>query len=183
MDAVFAILVLGAVIFFGALISAGNERQRKALEGIREQAAQWAIQDLRLKREKLARDVKVDDPVAWLNQVVAKVYGENMDLTVTEVFDNPQALVCTAKDGRKVVFSPATPNDIHRMKRERTNRLSRINDNTHPLFMLSRRVEYIEITVLNGGTMFDLELLIAWKLLTGKQHFQERLQVFLSSVS
>jgi len=27
MDAVLAILVLGAVIFFGALISAGNERQ------------------------------------------------------------------------------------------------------------------------------------------------------------
>ena len=75
MDAILAILVLGAVIFFGALISAGNERQRKALDGIREQTALWAMQDLRLKREKLARDVKVDDPIAWLNQVVAKVYA------------------------------------------------------------------------------------------------------------
>ena len=55
MDAVLAIFVLGAVIFFGALISAGNERQRKALDGIREQTALWAMQDLRLKREKLAR--------------------------------------------------------------------------------------------------------------------------------
>ena len=32
-------LILGAVIFFGALISAGNERQHKALDGIQEQAA------------------------------------------------------------------------------------------------------------------------------------------------
>src|SRR6185369_16991945 len=102
MDAVLAILVLGAVIFFGAMISAGNERQRKALDGIREQAALWAMQDLRLKREKLARDAKVNDPVAWLNQVVAKVYGESLDLAVTEFFENPQALVCTGKDGRRV---------------------------------------------------------------------------------
>lgn len=62
------------------LISDGNDRQRKALDGIREQAALWAMQDLRLKREKLAREVKVDDPLAWLNQVVAKVYGENLGL-------------------------------------------------------------------------------------------------------
>jgi hypothetical protein len=60
MDAVFAILVLDAMIFFGALISTGNERQRKALEGIREQAAQWAMQDLRLKRENLARELSND---------------------------------------------------------------------------------------------------------------------------
>jgi hypothetical protein len=99
MDAEFEILGLAAVIFFGVLISTGNERQRRALDGIREQAALWATQDLRLKREKLARDVKVDDPVAWLNQAVAMVYGKSLDLTVTEVFENPQALVCTAKDG------------------------------------------------------------------------------------
>lgn len=165
MDAVFALLVLGAVIFFGALISAGNERQRKALEGIRKQAAQWAMQDLRLKREKLARDVKVGDPVDWLNQVVAKVYGENLRLTVTEVFENPQALVCTAKDGRKVVFSLMSPEDIQQMKRERKNRLARI-ENTHPLKVLSQKTKHLEITILNAGLMFDLELSIVLEKIT-----------------
>jgi len=53
------------------------------------------MQDLRLKREKLARDVKVDNPVAWLNQVVAKVYRESLDLTVTEFFEKtPGAGLC-----------------------------------------------------------------------------------------
>jgi hypothetical protein len=71
MDVVLAILVLGAVIFFGALISVGNERQRRALDGIREQAALWAMQDLRMKREKLAREVRVDDPLGWLNKILS----------------------------------------------------------------------------------------------------------------
>lgn len=166
MDAIFAILVLGAVIFFGALISAGNERQRKAIDGIREQAAQWAIQDLRLKREHLARDVKVDDPVAWLNRVVAKVYGENLEMTVTEVFDTPQTLVCTAKDGRKVAFSPTSPDEICRIKQSRKSKLAKIG-NTNPLLSLPHKAEIMELTMLNAGVVFDLEYPIAWKLLSG----------------
>lgn len=168
MDVVLAILVLGAVIFFGALISAGNERQRKALDGIREQAALWAMQDLRLKREKLARDVKVDDPVAWLNQVVAKVYGESLDLTVTEFFETPQVLVCSGTDGRRVLFSPTSPEDIRRMKRESTSKLSRLG-NVHPLMGLPRQVEQLEISILNGGILFDLELPLAWKSLVDSE--------------
>ena len=46
--------VLAAVLFFGVLISIGNERQRKAIDGIREQAARWAETDIRLKRAKHA---------------------------------------------------------------------------------------------------------------------------------
>jgi hypothetical protein len=179
MDTVLAILVLGAVIFFGALISAGNERQRRALDGIREQAALWAMQDLRLKREKLAREVKVDDPIAWLNQVVAKVYGESLELTVTEIFDNPQALVCMAKDGKKVVFSPASPGDINRLKRERKTKLSRIGNN-HPLINLPRKLDNIEISILNSDVLFDLELPLVWRLLSGVDIYQaDKLWVYL----
>lgn len=167
MDAVFAILVFGAVIFFGALISAGNERQRKALEGIREQAALWAIQDLRLKREHLARDVKVDDPIAWLNRVTTKVVGEDLGLVVTEVFDNPQALVCTAKNGRKVIFSPAASREVEKMKQKRLNKLSHV-EKIHPLMNLSRNIVGVELSMLTSGIMFDLELQIAWQFLVGK---------------
>ena len=47
--------VLLAVLLLGALISAANERQRKAIDGLREQVEAWAEQDIRIKREKLAR--------------------------------------------------------------------------------------------------------------------------------
>lgn len=166
MDAVFAILVLGAVIFFGALISAGNECQRKALEGIREQTAQWAMQDLRLKREKLARDVKVDDPVAWLNQIAAKVYGKNLDLSVSESFNNPQVLVCISKDGKKLAFSPVSPGEIHRMYSAHKNKLMRIG-NTNPLWALPKKAIHNEASILNSGLYFDLELSIVWESQAG----------------
>ena len=39
LDILFALAVLAAVIIFGALISMGNERQRRAIDGLREQAA------------------------------------------------------------------------------------------------------------------------------------------------
>jgi len=180
MDAVLAILVLGTGIFLGALISAGNERQRKAIDGIREQATLWAMQDLRLKREKLAQEVKVDDPVAWLNQVVAKVYGGSLDLTLTEVFDTPQTLICMAKGGRKVVFSPISPDDIRRIKRERKSKLSRVG-NTHPLMNLPRGMEQVEISILNGGILFDLELPIVWRSLTAQKITQaNRLWMYIT---
>ena len=57
MEIILAVVVGVAVIIFGALISLGNERQRKAIDGLREQVVLWAMQDLRIKRESLARDV------------------------------------------------------------------------------------------------------------------------------
>lgn len=165
MDAVFAILVLGSVIFFGALISAGNERQRKALEGIREQAAQWAIHDLRLKREKMAHEVKVEDPVAWLNLVVEKGYGQDLGLTVVELFDAPQALLCLTRDGRQVVFSPISPDEIHSELRMQKGRLTKIA-NIHPLAKFPRKVKPLKLSILNAGLLFDLELPSAWKLIS-----------------
>lgn len=172
MDFVLAVIVLGAVIFFGALISTGNERQRKALDGIREQAALWAIQDLRLKREKLSREVKVDDPLAWLNRVAASAYGEQLDLIVTGIFDNPPALVCATGDGRKVVFSPAAPDEIRRWMKGRRSKLL-LNGIGHPLLTLSRRVEKQELSILNAGVFFDLEVPLAWKSLTGEDDGNE----------
>jgi hypothetical protein len=147
MEMILALVVVIAVIIFGALISMGNERQRRALDGIREQTALWASQDLRLKREKLAREVKVDDPVKWLNKVVAKACGGSLDLTVTEVYDTPQTLVCLDENSQRVVVSLASPVEIRRMKRERKNKLLRVS-NRHPLVDSPKKMEGVEISIL-----------------------------------
>lgn len=166
MEMVLALVVVIAVIIFGALISMGNERQRRALDDIREQTALWASQDLRLKREKLAREVKVDDPVKWLNMVVTRACGESLDFTVTEVFDTPQTLVCMDENSQRVLVSLASPADIRRMKQERKSKLLGVS-NDHPLFNLPQKVEQVNISILNGGILFDLELPEAWELLSG----------------
>lgn len=71
----------------------GNERQRKAIDGLHEQIVLWAMQDLRIKRERLARDVQVNNPIEWLNKITAKVSGFNLNLQVVEFSITPDACV------------------------------------------------------------------------------------------
>jgi hypothetical protein len=167
MEIMLAIVVGIAVIFFGALISLGNERQRKAIDNLREQVVQWAIQDLRIKRERLARDVHVDDPLGWLNKVAARVCGYGLNLQMIEAFENPHALICATDDGsEKVIFTPHSPGEIRVMKRAKHNRLSQYADR-NPLLSLPRDVTAFECSVLNNGFLFDLEIPLVWKGLTG----------------
>jgi hypothetical protein len=160
--------VVAAVIFFGALISLGNERQRRAIDALREQAALWAVQDLRLKREKLAREVKVDDPLGWLNRVASKVTGRDFHLKAIEYFDIPVVLACESDDrSKRVLFTPLSPAEIRRLKREKRSRLSQYA-NQNPIFSLSGKSAAYELTILNAGILFDLEVAVAWKSLTGE---------------
>lgn len=167
MEIMLAIIVGVAVIFFGALISLGNERQRKAIDGLREQVVLWAMQDLRIKRERLARDVHVDDPLGWLNKVAARVCGYGLNLQVIEAFENPRVLIFATGDGsEKVIFTPHSPGEIRIMKRAKSSRLSQYADR-NPLLPLPRNMIAFECSVLNNGILFDLELPLVWKDLTG----------------
>lgn len=164
---ILALAVVIAVIIFGALISVGNERQRKSIDDLREQIVLWAIQDLRIKREKLARGVYVENPLGWLNGVVERSCGNNLNLQLIEAFENPEVLICATEGGNsKAIFTPLSPAEILAMKRTRRNRLSRYADR-NPLLSLPRGVTVYECSVLNTGILFDLELPLAWKGLTG----------------
>lgn len=168
MEIVLAVVVVAAVIFFGALISAGNERQRRAIDDLREQTVLWAMQDLRIKRERLAREVKVDDPLGWLNKMASKACGHDLRLQVIEAFDEPRALICASADAaQRVVFTPHSPGELRRIKHERRSQLSQYASR-NPLLSLPRHASPREISVLNGGILFDLELPLAWKSLTGQ---------------
>ncbi|MBL8102239.1 MAG: hypothetical protein JNM02_06900 [Anaerolineales bacterium] len=167
MEILLAIVVASAVILLGALISMGNERQRKAIDGLREQMVLWAMQDLRIKRERLARDVQVDDPLAWLNKVAARACGYDLNLQVIESVESPNGLICAIGNGRgKTIFSPLAPGEIRSLNRTTNNRLSQFA-NQNPLLFLPRKVAAFECSVLNNGILFDLELPLVWKSLTG----------------
>ncbi len=168
MEIILAIVVASAVIFFGALISMGNERQRKAIDNLREQVVNWAIQDLKLKRENLARTIQVADPLVWFSNIASKACGHNMQLQMIEVFETPQSLVCATGDGNsKVIFSSLSPSELHQIRNSKRSRLSQYVEQ-NPLFLLSGNFGLHEISVLNGGPLFDLELSLAWKQLTGR---------------
>jgi len=169
MEIILAIVVASAVIFFGALISIGNERQRKAIDGLREQVVNWAVQDLKIKREHLVRTVQVTDPLGWLNKAASKICGYDLKLQVLEMFEEPRSLICASGDGSvRVVFSPLSPADIRRIKSSKQNRLSQFTMHS-PLLFLPKGVDIHELSVLNGGHLFDLELALAWKALTSQE--------------
>lgn len=166
MEILLAIVVAFAVIFFGGLISMGNERQRKSIDGLREQVVLWAVQDLKIKRKHLEQTVQVPDPLGWLNKIASKELGHELQLEINEKFEIPQSLVCSSGiSDIKIVFSPLSPADIRRIKNNKRNRLSQFAEH-NPLLNLPKGVIVHELTTLREGYLFDLELSVAWKALT-----------------
>lgn len=168
MEIILAIVVASAVIFFGALISMGNERQRKAIDGLREQVVLWAVQDLKIKREHLLRAVQVPNPLDWLNKTASRIYGYDLKLQIVESFEEPTMINCLdGSNGASVIFTTMSPSDIrnfNKLRRSQLNQFTRQNS----LFSLSNKMKAYEISPLNAGILFDLELPFVWNELTGK---------------
>ncbi len=151
MDIILAVVVVFAVIFFGALISIGNERQRHAIDNLREKISLWAIQDLKTKQEGLAGAMRVADPLSWFGNFVSTFSGHDVVLEFLESFDELQGLMFASKDDtRRIVFSPLSPADIQRIKKRRNKRLSPVAEN-NPLWNLPKSTEVYELSALNGG--------------------------------
>jgi hypothetical protein len=170
METLLAIVVAAAVIFFGALVSMGNERQRRAIDNLREQVILWAVQDLSIKRKSLTQTIKIENPQSWLNEIALKVCGYDFGIKIIEVYDEPPAVFCAPENGvEKMIFSPFSPSDIRRLKKTKGNRLGRFIGE-HPLFSLPGDVKIHELTVLNAGTFFDMEVEQVWTEITGRNH-------------
>lgn len=169
MEIILAIVVASAVIFFGALISMGNERQRKAIDGLKEQVVLWAVQDLKVKRTKLAENFTVRDPIAWFNEIIYKIQHQYLNIKIVEFVSESQSLICISKDNRtKVVITPFSPHDIKKMKRRYSGRLSQYS-NQNPLLSLPHNTTSHLVTILDGGMFFDLELQSAWRAISNNE--------------
>ena len=169
MEILLAMVVTTAVIFFGALISMGNERQRKAIDGLREQVVLWALQDIIIKREILKQEISIEDPISWFNDIVYKISGLQMRLSVVEVIYENSTLIFSSEEGlNRVVFSTISPNDLKSHRRKKKSQLLN-NANNHLDYLISKQVTAYEISTLNGGIMFDLELSLAWSMITSQK--------------
>ena len=168
MEIILAIVVAAAVIFFGALISLGNERQSKSIDDLRQQITQWAVQDLRIKRINLTHSVNVPDPLEWFREIISRFYGDNLNLQVVESSDDPQFIVFTSSGrNHQIICTPLSPKDIRKIKYNKRSRL-RSYPNHNRLVSMPQNMIVHECSVINSGVLFDLELSLAWKGLTGK---------------
>lgn len=164
MEIILALVVASAVIFFGALINIGNERQRKAIDGLRANFIQWAEQDLLIQREKLSLDIRVDDPLAWFSRLASRTLGVNLKLSFLQSGEDPTILMFNTEDiSEHVIFTTLSPSDVRRIRRQ--TRLKPALDN--PVLFLLHHNKAQKISITNGGFLYDLELPIAWKALKG----------------
>ena len=171
--------VLLAVLLLGALISAANERQRKAIDGLREQIESWAEQDIRIKREKLARQITIPDPQAWLEKTAAQVLGSAPELVTVSPWqkDNLTAIVAVCKDGRRLVFTPLS-RDRFLKAVQLKGRGVLAQAETSLLGDKPKAASHYELSVLTSGMFFDIEADQVWLAITGQALPAKHLTMF-----
>jgi hypothetical protein len=178
-DYLLALTVIIALIVFGALISIGNERQRKAIDSISRQTQAWAIEDLRLKRGQVEANISIDNPIAWLNTAASRVLGRQTQLSIPEIAENPFAVsFVDHSSGETLVFSLLSPKVLRKLSKEKRSELSK-RANQHPLIPWRKGITSFEMTILNAGIRFDIELPVAWKGITKEQTNSEKLWVYV----
>ena len=178
-DYLLALTVLIALIVLGALISVGNERQRKAIDSISRQTQAWAIEDLRLKRGQVEANISIDNPIAWLNTAASRALGRQTQLSTPEITENPYAVSFVDHyAGETLVFSLLSPKMLRKLSKEKQSKLSK-RTNQQPLIPWRKGITSFEMTMLNAGIRFDLELPVAWQALAKEQTNSEHIWVYV----
>ncbi len=177
LDIVIGVVVVGAVVFFGALISVGNERLRKASLELNSLANGYFTQRIRLARGQVQMNLNIPDPAAWLSGAFAKVYGEEKSLVKGQYYKDPECYKMLDVNGRAVLFTTLPPENLARMvKKQKSGKLTLGQDN--PLLKIDKNAVMNELSMLNTSSLFDLELPVAWKSLTGQSTTAEKLWAY-----
>lgn len=183
LDTILAIVVLLAVLLFGALMVAGNERQRKAIDGLNTSYSRWAEHDLIIKRAAAARSVRVEDPKAWLDNIATQVFGLSPKITTLSPWEagDARAMVAICPDGRKLVVTPIPPTSFRKMitARKRQGAAAAIARTTVGILGLRPgSVPFHELNIISAGTFFDIEAGLAWEKLFYEKLGVDRLYMF-----
>ena len=178
-------LLLISMTLLGLLISLGNRRVEKAIEAANQQLARWSAQDLRLKRGQTARQLRVEDPQAWLESLLARVCVERPELVQLKAHSQSgaSALVALARDGRRWLLTSQVGTASRREPlwgrlpwRRAAGRLQAAEGN--PLLELAPGVRPQELSILNAGLYFDLEAQQVWQALLDEELPGEMLYLY-----
>lgn len=179
MDILLGTSLLIAIVTLGALLTAANERQRKALDGIREQVEAWAQEDILIKRDKVARSIQIESPLAWLENTAARVLGFAPVLLSTSLWekDGVTAVVAICNSGARLVFTPS-PRErfLQTVKLKKRGALAQAE--TGLLGDKPEKVTCHDLSVVTSGMFFDIEAAQVWQALTGKTMPAKRLAMF-----
>lgn len=181
LEVALAISVLAAVIVVGALISIGNERQRKAIAQLRDDLRNWALGDLEIKREKASREIEIIDPLAWLHNAARKATGTAWELrAISKILEQPDAVVVASSNGSYLLFSPEKPSRVRKLLRapSRSTGTGPLPSEMRTAIRGRSKMEVYELSPLNAGIFFDLEADRVWRMLTDRPLSANRLWLY-----
>lgn len=72
-DLILAVLLIAGFALLGTLITLGNIRQARAIREIGVVLHDWAIRHIQLTRTMAAASIRIDDPLAWLQETLNRV--------------------------------------------------------------------------------------------------------------
>lgn len=179
-DLILAIVVVGAVIAFGALISVGNERQRRAIDALHQAYKQWAVQDLRIKRGTISAQTRIEDLTAWLTRTTSLAFGRKIKIMDYRLHTAPVVTIefQDVQLGKTVLYTLESPEVLNPMLRNKSSVL-RGELQSNPIFQVGKKTPAVEMSILNAGTMFDIELPMVWRALTGEVTESDKLWAYI----
>jgi hypothetical protein len=127
------------------------------------------MHDLRMKRGIASNQIKIDDLTAWLRKVTAQAFGR--ETIVMDFYKHEYPVVSVefldASTGNMVVCALESPDEVKTiLKKKRPTIAGDLR--TNPIFRLGKKTPAVELSLLNAGMLFDLELPVAWDVLTGR---------------
>jgi len=175
------IMVVVSIVVLGLLISLGNERQRRAIDGIRKEVENWSVNDLRLKRGELAHAKDIPDPILWLSLATSKALGTPVNLTNQQIHEGPKVVAFeNSESGSRLFYSLIEPGEMKKMAKRKPTKADQLNLNSHPFKKWNRNITTVQLNILNAGIVFDLELPNAWKELANEATDAEVLWLYMS---
>jgi len=167
LEVVLSIIVVISVLMVGFLISIGHERQRKAIKGVHDSLRAWAMTDLKIKRAREERSISVQHPIKWLEEKARVAIGFNPGINDSIIFiDDPPAIEAETGMGLRLVFSPLEPKSMRQKCRNNRGNPGLLNEHPDLLGKHPRKADAYELTAMNAGIFFDIELAQVWTMLT-----------------
>ncbi len=110
-DLLFLGVIIVLLLALGVLITLGNERARRATLELRDVAREYALADLRIRREAMSRAIQYDDQdkaVAAISQILLDVVGQKRELAEINLAPGGVvAITCLELSGREAILTPA----------------------------------------------------------------------------
>ncbi len=155
-DLILTLLLIAGFALLGALITLGNARQAQAIREVGEVLHGWAIRHIQLSRAVAASAIRIEDPVTWLQEALARFpLPEGLARELVPERQGYGWVLLRSRSGKLLLIRP----EIDPTPLERGSRFA---SPVLPPGSL-RKAQVLELSPVTAWPTFDLELAQAWR--------------------